>query len=219
LLIASLFWQAFTASFAAALAVPLHLFVIHVYLRAGVTDPSEGGRKLAPLMLRAAAYGLAIWIFCYLVSVASKAAIHFIGPSPLTNLGLACVSFPTTGLLALVRPALSFGMSRPLRTGIAMAWRRALALYVMLAVLAIPIYVLTPLAIYVPAAFARSVLLAQLIGITLISILNVFQYLATEISTILFAWRAVQQSRDEAEEPDGVRSTNLSIPASRSWRA
>jgi hypothetical protein len=100
-----------------------------------------------------------------------------------------------------------------------MAWRRALALYVMLAVLAIPIYVLTPLAIYLPAAFAGPVLLAQLTGITLVSILNVFQYLATEISTVLFAWRAVEQSRDEAEEPDGVGSTNLSIPASRSWRA
>jgi hypothetical protein len=104
LLIASIFWQAFTASFVAALAVPLHLFVIHVHLRAGVTDLSEGGRKLAPLMLRAAAYGLAIWIFCYLVSVASKAVIHFIGPSPVTSLGLAFISFPTTSLLALVRP-------------------------------------------------------------------------------------------------------------------
>jgi hypothetical protein len=58
-------------------------------------------------------------------------------------------------------------------------------------------------------------LLAQLTGITLVSILNVFQYLATEISTVLFAWRAVEQSRDEADEVRSVGSTNLWIRASK----
>jgi hypothetical protein len=96
-----------------------------------------------------------------------------------------------------------------------MAWKRALALYVMMAVLAIPQYALSPLAIFVPPAFVRPILAARLISITLISILNVFQYLAAEISTIFFARRAVQQSRDEADVAGDVVSTDLSIPASR----
>jgi hypothetical protein len=215
LLIASIFWQAFMAAFVAALAVPLHLFVIHVYLQAPVADPSEGGRKLAPLMLRAAAYGLAIWIFGYLVGVASKAVILFTGQSPAENFGLRFISFLTTSLMVLVRPALSLGMPRPLRTGIGMGWKRALPLYVMLAVLAIPPNVLSPLAIFVPPAFVRPLLPARLISITLVSILNIFQYLATEIATVLFAQRAAQQSRDEADEAGGVGSTDLSIPALR----
>jgi hypothetical protein len=214
LLIASIFWQAFMASFVAALAVPLHLFVIHVYLKAPVADRPERGRKLAPLMRRAAAYGLAIWVFGYLVGVAAKAAVLYMGPSPAKNLGVAFISFLVTSLLVLVRPALSLGMPHPLRTGVGMAWKRALALYVMMAVLAIPQYALSPLAIFVPPAFVRPVLAARLISITLISILNVFQYLAAEISTVFFARRAVQQSRDEADAA-GVVSTDLSIRASR----
>jgi hypothetical protein len=217
LLIASIIWQAFMASFVAALAVPLQLFVIHVYLQAPVADPSEGGRKLAPLMLRAAGYGLAIWIFGYLVGVATKAVILFTAPSLhwVEYFVLAFISFLITSLLVLVRPALSLGMPHPLRTGFAMGWKRALALYVMMAVLAIPQAVLTPLAIFVPPAFLGLALPARLITITLVSILNVFQYLAVEISTVLFARRAMRQSRDEADEARGVGSTDLSIPASR----
>jgi hypothetical protein len=218
LLIASIFWQAFMATFVAALAVPLHLFVIHVYLQAPVADPSEGGRKLAPLMLRAAAYGLAIWILGYLLGVAAKAVILVMGPSPVVNFGLAFISFLTTSLLVLVRPSLSLGMPRPLRTGIGMGWKRALPLYVMMAMLAIPPTVLTPLAIFVPPAFLRPGLRARLISITLISILNIFQYLATEIATVLFARRAAQHSRDEADEAAGAGLKDLSIPTSRWWR-
>jgi hypothetical protein len=96
-----------------------------------------------------------------------------------------------------------------------MGWKRALPLYVMLAVLAIPPNVLSPLAIFVPPAFVRPLLPARLISITLVSILNIFQYLATEIATVLFAQRAAQQSRDEADEAGGVGSTDLSIPALR----
>ena len=155
LLIASIFWQAFLAMSFAALAVPLHLFVIHVYLKATVADRPEGGRKPASLMPRAAAYGVAIWILGYLVGVAFKAVILFTGPSPAANYGLAFISFLITSLLVLVRPALSLGMPRPFRTGVRMAWRRTLALYVMLAVLAIPPSVLTPLATFVPPAFVR----------------------------------------------------------------
>jgi hypothetical protein len=217
LLVASIFWQTFMASFVAALAVPLHLFIIHVYVKAPVSDPSEGGRKLAPLMLRAAGYGAALWIFGYLVGVATKAVILFTAPSfhSVEYFGLAFISFLTTSLLVLVRPALSLGMPRPLRTGFAMGWKRALPLYVMMAVLAIPQAVLTPLAIFVPPAFLGPGLPARLITITLVSILNVFQYLAVEISTVLFARRAMQQSLDEADEARGVGSTDLSIPASR----
>jgi hypothetical protein len=253
LLIASIFWQALMATFVAALAVPLHLYVIRIDTRglagswrnrawrrrgapvpagpglvrapgvssdlapeAPVADPFEGGQKLMPLMLRAAAYGLAIWIFGYLVGVANKAAILSTAPSvPAERFGLAFISFLITGLLALVRPALSLGMPRPLRSGVAMGWKRALALYVMLAVVAAPPAVLTPLAILAPAAAWRPSLGARLISITLISIVNVFQYLATEISTVLFARRAMLLSHDEAEEAGGIGSMDLSIPASR----
>jgi hypothetical protein len=215
LLIGGIFWQAFMASFVAALAVPLHLFVIHVYLQAPIADPSEGSRKVAPLMLRAAAYGLVIWIFGYLVGVASKAVVLFTGPSRVEYFGLVFISFLTKGVLLLVRPALSLGMPCPLRTGIAMGWRRVLALCLMMAVLAIPPTVLIPLAIYAPSAFLRAGLPARLISITLISILNIFQYLTTEISTVLFAWRAMQQARDEAVEAGGIGSTDLSFHASR----
>ena len=219
LLIASIFWQAFLATLVAALAVPLHLFVIHVYLRAPVADPSEGGRKLAPLMLRAASYGLAIWIFGYLLGVACKFVILVTQPPlrQIESFGLAFVVFLATGLLALVRPALSLGMARPLRTGIAMGWRRALALYLMMAVLAIPPNVLGPLAMFVPPAFLGRGLTPRLITITLISIMSIFQYVATEISTVLFARRAMQQSRDDADQAGRVVSTNLSIPASRGF--
>jgi hypothetical protein len=215
LLIASIFWQALMATFVAALAVPLHLFVIHVDLQASVGEPSEGERKIASLMLRAAAYGLVIWIFSYLVGVASKAVLHFTGPSRVEYFGLMFISFLTMGLLLLVRPALSLGMPCPLRTGIGMSWKRALALYVMMAVLAIPPNLISPLAVFVPPEFVGPVLPARLISITLVSILNVFQYLATEISTVLFARRAMQQSGDEADEARGVGSADLSIPASR----
>ncbi|HEX3408295.1 MAG TPA: hypothetical protein VHS81_13750 [Caulobacteraceae bacterium] len=213
----SIAWQALVAALSAAIAAPLHLFVIHGFWRARVADPAEGGRKLTPLMLRAAAFGLAIWIFDYLVGVATKIVTLSTDPNfrQAEYAGLVLASFALTSLLALVRPSLSLGLRHPFRTGIGMAAKNALALYVVLAVLAIPASVLGPEATLLPRLLIRSRPMASLVSVALISALNVFQYLAVEIATVLFALGVVQRATDEARTAAGLEARDLPLPATR----
>ena len=216
--ISSIVWQALMAALGAALAVPLHLFAIHRFWRARVADPAaEGGRKLKILALRAAVLGLAIWTFDYLVGVAAKIVTLSSDPDfrQFGYFGLIFASFLLTSLLALVRPALSLGLPHPLRTGIRMAVRNGLALYVVLALLAIPPTVLGPLANYLPRLLVKSRETASVISVALISDLNIFQYLAVEFATVLFALGVLQRANDDARRVAGVEARDLPLPAAR----
>jgi hypothetical protein len=203
--IASIVWQALVAASTAALAVPLHLFIIRAYL--GAAAVSLQTRSLRPLVIRAAAYGLAIWTFDYLMGVAAKVVVQWADPSllRLEYFGLIFVSFLATSLLALVRPSLSLGLPRPFRAGTAMASGNVLALYLVLAVMALPQILLGPEAAYVPSLLIKSQLPAHLVSVALISALDIFQYLAVEIATVLFALGALRRAGDEARQ--GTRET------------
>jgi hypothetical protein len=207
LLIASIVWQACAAALAAAVAVPLHLFVIHAFLRARDIDPPGGRRNVAALMRRAAAFGAAIWIVGYLLGIAFKSVLLAV-EAPLREMGvvslavvagLQFVSFLLTSLLALVRPALSLGLARPLRTGVRMAVRHARALYVLLAVLGILPLLLEFLMAYMPSELISSVAVAHLLSVLLLSMLNIFQFFTLEVGTVLFARHAMLWARAQAD--------------------
>lgn len=215
LLITGVVWQAFMAALTAALAVPLHLFVIHVYWRGPLVDLPARRRKLVSLLIGAAVLGLAIWMVDYLAGVAIKVLLLSTDAvvRQIEYWGLAFVSFLATSLLALVRPSLSLGLPHPLRTGIGLAAKNALALYLVLAVLAVPPAVLRLEATYLPAALIRSALPQHLVSIALISALNIFQYFAVETSTVLFASGALLQAREQASETGAIGAPDLPQPA------
>lgn len=179
--------------------------------------PPEGRHLLDYAPLRAAGFGLAIWTFDYLVSVGARMVVQSIGDPDLQQLAywsFASASFLLTSLLALVRPALSLGLPHPFRAGIRMAGGNALALYLLLAAMAVPAILLRPEAELLPRIYMRSVLVADVISIALILPLNVFQYLAVEISTVLFAVAAFLRGRDEASRKAAeLRLLNRLFPA------
>jgi hypothetical protein len=183
LLFVSVGWQGCTATLVAALVVPLQLSILH-----------RRGPRL--LMLRAAGYGLGIWLAANLLAagsqfllIAAPAAARLV-----LRYAIVVISFLALTLLSLVRPVLAMGSARPLRDGIAAAARNAPALYLMTVLLSLFVGLVQPWLV----ALTRHILGPrqdpQAAIVLLLSLFTVFQTLALEAATVLFARRAMRQA-------------------------
>jgi hypothetical protein len=192
--VASLLWQGLLASLTAALVAPVQVFVL-----SRITGAAPGGafgkkRGRMRLCLLAAGYGFGVWLFAYALGVALKAAVLFT-PAPanrIVGVVATVASFLLVDLLALVRPALAMGAAAPLRTGLSIALRNAVWLWLVSGLLLLPPFLLVPLMAFVPQA--PSMLGpgpdARALTILLASVFSLFQFLAVEASTTIFCRRA-----------------------------
>jgi len=201
LLAASILWQAIMASAVAAIVVPFQLCVARE-TRHLVDIPNHAARSQAAIVRAAAAYGFGIWLFSYLLGVASKFLLQFapIALRPTSYYLLTGAAFLITTLLTLVRPCLSLGYAHPLRSGARLAISNAAALFVMTIALAMPPIVIELMLTYIPAAFLVPALPREIFGVVAYSAFSIFQVLAVEASTVVFARRAFWLASRIADE-------------------
>ncbi len=198
LLLVALFWQAATATLTAVLAVRIHLFVIHVVLSqplywggSGSARSSRREQSVRPFLGRAAAFGFMIWLLSTALRFGGNALLIALPERDrvISYYAVMVLTFLITTLFSLIRPAVSLGLARPLRTGILVAWRHSLALYLMTALLlAVPLLVGFLVRSFTPMIFARED--ANAVTIVILTLFNTFQILAIEVSTVIFMKRA-----------------------------
>lgn len=203
LLVASLLWQAAMAAAMAALVVPVHLFVIDNVLPPRDESAGPGASRAfvagpSALMMRAAVYGLAIWLITYLAGTAAKAMIVSAYPATqgITYYFMTAAHVLIAMHLSVVRPALSLGLARPLRWGVEIGLKHALPLYLMTGLLlAVPALV-GPLLIVVPHGVLHLGQDAPALSMIGFVVFSVFQMLAAEAALLAFMCRAIKESPD-----------------------
>ena len=222
--VTSIVWQAVMATALAALAVFVHLFIIHdlfaerrfgakthFYRGPAVNQSLHPRPPPLSLLVRAGALGFGIWLLTYGLHVATNALAVFspqLAPFATPDLirstvyfGGTFASFLIVTLLSLVRPALSLGSSRPVLLGIGTAVGRAPVLYSLTVLLLIPPAIIGWLTVFIPHLFLPASVVARLVGAVILLVFSIFQLMAVEASTIFLMNRAMNQSArsDEAQ--------------------
>ena len=223
LFLTSISWQAISATLTALLAVPIQLFVIDgllarpLYWGGPVEKRSVSRKRLWPLLWRAAAFGFVIWLLSTVLRFGGNALLITLPgqAKSISSYALPVITFLITTAFSLVRPAVALELARPFRTGIKVALKHALPLYLMTALFLGISFSASSLVRYISPYFLTGQD-ANMVSMIILLIYNAFQLLAVEASTVIFMKKAVLQP---AERINLVRPglAAISVLSPKSW--